>query len=541
MTIPFETAQPTSALYVSVGTGSGSGTKSDPYHTIQAAVNAAKPGTIIYVEPGTYTENVKIPHNRGGTTSAPIWLEAANGLGSVTIQAASASKPVIQALGVDNYVIKGLTLTGGYDGIQFSQSGRDFTDMVNNVVIEDNVVKNVAHDGIKVGQANNVYVGGNTITNVQAEEGIDFVAVTNAVIEGNDVSAIHGTVAAIFAKGGSTHVTISDNYVHDSAGDGISVGGWTDASSFKPGYTGYEAKDVTVIGNRVESVAKHAVSVRGANQVSITENMIQASAKYGDAVYLSTGNPGASTVAKTFNVSITNNVLQNVKSLTVVDAGNGSGLVTSANAAGVWNHLVGIAEWNILHPTIAASQALSSAPATVSVQTLATTASAPAATAGVAAAATASSIGHAAVPTVSAGLNLSGGNGANTLIGGNGDDHISGGGGADILKGGAGNDVLSGNGGNDHLDGGLGNDILTGGSGGRDWFEYHAVGWGHDEITDFEAGRDQLDFQGSGLHLSDLHISQQGSGVMIETADHASSILIDHLQMAQLGASSFLF
>ena len=526
MTIPFETAQPTSALYVSVGSGTGSGTKSDPYHSIQAAVNAAKPGTVIYVEPGTYTENVKIPHNRGGTTSAPIWLEAANGLGTVTIQAASASKPVIQALGVDNYVIKGLTLSGGYDGIQFSQSGRDFTDMVNNVVIEDNVVKNVAHDGIKVGQADNIYVGGNTITNVQAEEGIDFVAVTNAVIEANDVSAIHGTVAAIFAKGGSTHITISDNYVHDSAGDGISVGGWTDAASFKPGYTGYEAKDVTVTGNRVESVAKHAVSVRGANQVSISDNLIQASAKYGDAVYLSTGNPSAATVAKTFNVSITNNVLENVKTLTLIDSGNGNGLVTSGNAAGVWNHLSGIAEWSVLHPTAAVSQTLASTTPAAAVHPLAAAAATPAAS---------------ATATVSTGLNLSGDNGANTLIGGNGDDHISGGGGADILKGGAGNDVLSGNGGNDHLDGGLGNDILTGGSGGTDWFEYHATGWGHDEITDFEAGRDQLDFQGSGLHLSDLHIFQQGSGVLIETTDHASSILIDHLQVAQLGASSFLF
>jgi Ca2+-binding RTX toxin-like protein len=537
MTIPFETAQPTSALYVSVGTGTGAGTKANPYHSIQAAVNAAKPGTIIYVEPGTYSENVKIPHNRGGTTSAPIWLEAADGPGTVTIQAPSATKPVIQALGVDNYVIKGFTLSGGYDGIQFSQSGRDFTDLVNNVVIEDNVVKNVAHDGIKVGQANNVYVGGNTISNVQAEEGIDFVAVTNAVIEANDLSAIHGTVAAIFAKGGSTHITISDNYIHGSDGDGISVGGWTDATSFKPGYTGYEAKDVTVTGNRVEGVAKHAVSVRGANQVSITDNMIQASAKYGDAVYLSTGNPSATTVAKTFNVSITDNVLQNVKSLTVVDSGNGSGLVTSGNAAGIWNHLTGLAEWNVLHPNGTLAQTVASVSTAASVQTIAAVAT----TLAVTAAASVATIGHVAAPVAPAGLNLSGDNGANTLIGGSGNDHISGGGGADILKGGAGNDYLSGNGGNDHLDGGLGNDVLTGGSGGRDWFEFHATGWGHDEITDFEGGRDQLDFTGSGLHLSDLHISQQGSGVLIETADHASSILIDHLQVAQLGASSFLF
>src|SRR5882762_1154858 len=154
-TVPFSGLTPTRALYVSVGSGSGNGSQGKPYHSIQQAVNAATPGTIIYIEPGTYHENIKIAKDSGGTASAPVWLVSQGGPGAAQIVAASSTKPVIQGLGVDNYVIKDLTLSGGYDGIQFSQSGRDFTNLVNNIVLQGNTIKNALHDGLKIGQANN--------------------------------------------------------------------------------------------------------------------------------------------------------------------------------------------------------------------------------------------------------------------------------------------------------------------------------------------------------------------------------------------------
>ena len=221
-TIPFVGVTPTRTIYVSTESGTDDGER---YNSIQAAVDAATPGTLIYIEAGTYRENVKIDRAKGGTEDAPVWLVAKDGKGTVHIDAPDASRPVIQALGVDNYVIKDLDLSGGYDGIQFSQSGRDFSNLVNNVVIEGNIIDDVVNDGIKVGQADNVYVGYNTISNVINEEGIDFVAVTNAVIEHNEVSHTGSTAAGIFAKGGSTNIKILDNFVHDVTGDGISVGG----------------------------------------------------------------------------------------------------------------------------------------------------------------------------------------------------------------------------------------------------------------------------------------------------------------------------
>jgi hypothetical protein len=339
--VPFDGLTPTRAIYVTTGSGSGDGTQRKPFQSIQQAVDSAKPGTIIYLQPGIYNETVKIPRGASGTEKAPVWLVSQGGRGAAQIVGVTKTKPVIQGLGVRNYVIKDLTVSGGYDGIQFSQSGRDFSSLVSNIVIQGNTIKNVLHDGLKIGQADNVYVGGNTIDGVRDEEGIDFVAVTNAVIERNEVSHDGSTAAAIFAKGGSTHIKILGNYVHDVTGDGISVGGWTDATSFKPGFTGYEAKDVTVAGNRIENVGKRPVSVRGASDVTITGNYLKASARYGTAVYVSTGNPKVSRIARSSDVRVANNVLSDVTTILKIDDGNGNGVVESGNAAGAWHHAAG--------------------------------------------------------------------------------------------------------------------------------------------------------------------------------------------------------
>ncbi|WP_159872608.1 right-handed parallel beta-helix repeat-containing protein [Novosphingobium sp. 9U] len=304
-------------------------------------MNAATPGTAIMVHAGTYIESVKIPWNRSGASDAPIWLVSADGAQKANIIAEDPSKPVIQGLGVDNYIIRDFKLSSGYDGIQFSQSGRDFTRTVDNVLIRNNVIMDVAHDGIKVGQANNVQVLDNRISDVGSEEGIDFVAVTNAVIAHNEIFDVGGSSAAIFAKGGSTNIRIEGNYIHDVRGDGISAGGNTTASSFKPGYKGYEAKNVDIIGNKIEDVGKRPVSVRGATDVDVTGNSLEGSVKYGNAVYVTTGSPGSTKPSYSKDVVVTDNVLSSIDAVLKIDSGNNNSIAQSGNQTGVWKHIVG--------------------------------------------------------------------------------------------------------------------------------------------------------------------------------------------------------
>jgi Ca2+-binding RTX toxin-like protein len=353
--VAFSDKVPTTIIHVSAGAAAGGdGSLDHPYATIQAAVTAANPGTAIYVHAGTYVENVKIPWNASGTTDAPIWLLSADGPQAATIVGASADKPVIQALGVDNYVIKNFAISGGYHGIQFNQSGADFTNMVNNIVVQGNLISGSYEDGIKIGQADNAYVVDNVVHDIETEEGIDLVGVTNSVISRNEIYNLSNTTAAIFAKGGSSDVLISDNYIHDVTGDGVSAGGWTDDAYALPGTT-YEAQNIDVVGNKVVNVGKQPVSVHGAVDVTITDNYLASNTKDPWAVYIATGNPRAETVSYSSDVKIFDNTLLGAKTVTRVDEGNGAGVVVGADNGPTvaWNGDVGPNSVDLWSPAVA--------------------------------------------------------------------------------------------------------------------------------------------------------------------------------------------
>ncbi|MGH6927795.1 MAG: right-handed parallel beta-helix repeat-containing protein, partial [Dongiaceae bacterium] len=213
--LPFESIPPQRIIHVSpTGSSTGSGSQSDPLKSIQAAVNLATPGTTVMVEAGTYTENVKF--KASGLPDAPIQLISADGPGAAKIvPGAGSPSATISAFGEENIVISGFDVSGGgrlQNGIQFGQSGSDFTDMTANIVIKDNFVHDTVKDSIKVSQGDNIYVIDNTCTRA-GDQGIDFVAVNNSVIARNDVSHTTGSAPALFVKGGSTNILIAQNHV----------------------------------------------------------------------------------------------------------------------------------------------------------------------------------------------------------------------------------------------------------------------------------------------------------------------------------------
>ncbi|WP_157044646.1 calcium-binding protein [Roseobacter sp. GAI101] len=165
------------------------------------------------------------------------------------------------------------------------------------------------------------------------------------------------------------------------------------------------------------------------------------------------------------------------------------------------------------------------------------------------------------------------GGGPDVIDGGNGTDSVFAGGGPDTVDGGNGNDYLSGGGGPDDLNGGNGDDVLIGGMApdiltgglGADVFVYraasdapahgegdsHAPGEddghhdddggggpgssGQETITDFEPGKDQIDFSAFGTvaGLSDdpgaylIWAVQQGEDTMLYV-DTDGSVDGDH-------------
>ena len=130
-TILFDGLTPQKYIWVSpTGSDAGAGSKDSPLKTIQAAVNKATAGTAIMVKAGVYNENVKLPSEALGTPENPIWLISVDGPQAAKIVAVDQTLSTIYGYGTDNYVVQGFEIQGGFRGIQFSQSGRDFTNLV---------------------------------------------------------------------------------------------------------------------------------------------------------------------------------------------------------------------------------------------------------------------------------------------------------------------------------------------------------------------------------------------------------------------------
>jgi VCBS repeat-containing protein len=340
--ILFDGLTPQKYIWVSpTGNDFGTGSEGSPLKTIQAAVKIATAGTAIMVTAGVYHENVKLPTNAAGTPENPIWLISADGPQAAKVVAVDQSLSTIYGLGTDNYVVSGFEIEGGFRGIQFSQSGSSFTNMVSNIVVTGNLIHDTKEDGIKIGQADNAYVVGNTIIDV-AEEGIDFLAVNNGVIAYNEVSNAKSTAAGIFAKGGSTGVVIHHNYVHDiPLGDGICIGGQTEPTFFRPGYTTYEARNVLVTDNYIEDVARRPVNVKGAIDSKILDNYLAGNPDYYAAIAIQMGASSALVPMYSANIEIADNILIGNRKI-VVNTGNNNNISIHDNAPnGQWTIPVG--------------------------------------------------------------------------------------------------------------------------------------------------------------------------------------------------------
>ncbi|NEO99139.1 MAG: hypothetical protein F6K58_10735 [Symploca sp. SIO2E9] len=147
---------------------------------------------------------------------------------------------------------------------------------------------------------------------------------------------------------------------------------------------------------------------------------------------------------------------------------------------------------------------------------------------------------------------LEGGQGDDTLRGGSGNDKLHGGFDDDILRGGYGHDTLVGGEGDDVIIGGNGSDVMTGSEGHDDFvFEiWKSLRYGeHDVITDFEVGKDQIEFRGWG-HIDSEYWwnSVLYEGRIVDTQDGAlfhsnygGEVLFEGVNVTDLSASDFVF
>ena len=127
-------------------------------------------------------------------------------------------------------------------------------------------------DGIKIAQADNVVVVGNTIHDIKGtNEGIDIFYSKKGIVAYNEIHEIQGQ-GAIVLKGGTENFKVMYNDIADVQ-RGIIVGGWAGGNGENwPAKLGWQAKNIHVEGNLIQNTTKFAVLTQGAIDSTITKN-----------------------------------------------------------------------------------------------------------------------------------------------------------------------------------------------------------------------------------------------------------------------------
>jgi parallel beta-helix repeat protein len=253
---------PASAAELTVGTDG-------QYATIQQAVNAAKPGDIVRVTPGSYTENVVVDKS--------LTITAASG--RPTVQAADASKDVF-LLTSPGVRIDGLTIAGGASGVQIQGTSKC---VVTNIVARDNVrgvylSHSTENEISKNNLADNSYgvygdgASSNTIssnvatgekgTGATLGDGIFLNYGDSNKITGNNLSANHVFGISMYT---STRNVISDNTMIDNDRIGIRIG---------PGSNNNTITRNTIARNGIYQLSAQDFPASGILIVSATGNHI---------------------------------------------------------------------------------------------------------------------------------------------------------------------------------------------------------------------------------------------------------------------------
>ncbi len=256
---------------------SGNGTDT----TIADAISNASAGDVIFIAPGTYSENITIDKSltllgasrdavviNGSTGSPTILIEDGDSNGgtdvsdvqiydlTVTNAGSASTDSVIQKSDDDgtsgqHFLFSNLEVSGGDFGINLQYA--DYS-LVENCYIHD-----TGDDGLIASSSDFVTVK-NSEVDTSGDYGINFHSSTNGEIIGNKIT---NTVDSSIVANGANNTTIANNTVEDSDDHGIDITG---------------SDDVTISGNTLtnigNSTAEEAISLDTLERVAVTGNTI---------------------------------------------------------------------------------------------------------------------------------------------------------------------------------------------------------------------------------------------------------------------------
>ena len=226
---------------------------------LMAAVDRARPGTVIHLMPGIYRDQINM--HAKGTVDDPIWVcgprDAVINVGSIQ------DNHGIQIKNSSNLVIAGMTVTNSLKGISVIHS--------TNVTIADTRVDNIGYEGIHVRAfTTDSTVVGNTISRTGQRdapfgEGIyigtsenNWCAQTDCRPDRTDrIRVLNNTISATSAQPIEVKEGTSDGLIRGNVIDGAN--GMRSAQE----WVKVKGNDWTIVGNKGSNSALHGFAVNG--------------------------------------------------------------------------------------------------------------------------------------------------------------------------------------------------------------------------------------------------------------------------------------
>jgi hypothetical protein len=218
---------------------------------LQSEIRRLTPGTTLLLAPGTYTGGVYL-ENISGTDDAPIVIRGTDpnnppmfSGGGQALHLADCSYVTLSNLTARGFPANGINID---DGGSFDTPAHHIT-LENLTILETGPKGN--HDALKMSGVDHFIVrrcrfegwGGSAI---------DMVGCHHGVIEDCNFAGRAGFSQdnAVQLKGGTRHVLVQACLFKNAGERAINLGGSTGLQFFRPEVGDYEAKDITIAGNR---------------------------------------------------------------------------------------------------------------------------------------------------------------------------------------------------------------------------------------------------------------------------------------------------
>ena len=225
----------------------------DRGETVTRILSSVDPGDTILIN-GTCNENLLFSSPTGRYDGVTL-----DGQGAATLSGPDSTLNVIEVTGVSRFTIRGLTITGGHDGLSINTG--------NNIAIDNVVVENTGRHGIHF------------------QRGTTMAFVVNSTIQNNPQNGI---------------VINENSYVRVGFTDGIGASEGDTGPCMIQGNGGYgiriqRASSARIYTNTISNNASNGINIESASYAELATNVISGNGKNGVAVTenstLHLGNP----------------------------------------------------------------------------------------------------------------------------------------------------------------------------------------------------------------------------------------------------------